>query len=304
MTKELHDNEAAVTRKIKYDKIWFQQAAHLLKQAKVTPGKVLDLACGNAEFSEIIRDQFNMQVTCVDYVSTYVENARAKGFESYQLNLEQDDLSKNALLPKYKEVFDLVVMLEAIEHIFDTSELLKFAHTLLKPGGAVLISTPNIGFIGYRLYSLVNGNVPYSEGHHVRFFDEKRLRTFLYLAGFDGINLQVANYVKYIPFRRICTARSHIPIFIGKGLAYLLAQTPIQYLLPRGLREAGLVVLAKRENIMSLALSWRRCEQTLAQVDEETRLNLIKRLKTGQKLGLMYEHPGLTSFTKSLQLPE
>ncbi len=304
MTKEQHDQEAAINRPIKHNKIWFQQAAKLLKQAQVCRCKTLDIACGNAEFSEIMRDQFKMEVTCVDYVDSYVESARAKGFETYKLNLEQDNLSNNVLLSKHKGAFDLVVMLEAIEHIFDTDELLKFVHTLLKPGGSVLISTPNISFIGYRLYSLVNGNVPYSEGHHVRFFDEKRLNAFLFLTGFDSANAQNANYVKFIPFGRICTQRSHIPMFFGKALAYLLAQTPVRYLLPRGLRHAGLVVLAKREDVEPLSLSWRRSKQMLEQVDEMRRRVLIKRLKLGQQLGFMHEHPGLNAFVESLELSD
>jgi len=186
MSKEIHDIEAAKIRPISYEKIWFRQAAHLLDQVQLKGGSVLDLCCGNAEFSEILRDQFEMQVSCVEYVSTYVENAQAKGFKAFKVDLEHDNLAQTPFFTNHREYFDLVVLLEAIEHIFDTNELLNFIHSVLKPGGYLLISTPNISFWGYRLYSLVSGNVPFAEGHHVRFFDEQLLREFLYLTGFAG----------------------------------------------------------------------------------------------------------------------
>lgn len=48
------------------------------------------------------------------------------------------------------ESFDAVVMLDVIEHVFQPSDLVAAVHALLRPGGALLMMTPNIRSLGAR----------------------------------------------------------------------------------------------------------------------------------------------------------
>jgi hypothetical protein len=43
----------------------------------------------------------------------------------------------------------------------------------------LLVNTPNIAFGGYRVYARLSGGRPFGDGHHVRFWDCRFLRTNL-----------------------------------------------------------------------------------------------------------------------------
>ena len=300
MAHELHDIEAAQIRPKNYNKAWFGRAASLIEEAQLRDLEVLELGSGNGEFAEIMRDRYGMRVTCADYIDSYVDQSRASGFEAYKVDLEAADLSHNALLPGFRGRYDLVVMLEAIDHIFDTDQLLVLVHTLLKPGGFVLITTPNIAYLGYRVYSLVNGNVPYAEGHHIRFFDERLLRQYLYYAGFDSVHPMTANGGRSSPLDRICTRRSHIPERAITMLWKVWWRRPFRWLVPKSQRSSGLGILCRREDLEPLGLSWQRCKQVIDTATQEMRELLVNHLKQADRLGFMDEHPRLRAYVHSI----
>ena len=49
------------------------------------------------------------------------------------------------------EHFDVVSLIEVLEHVLDPEDLLREASRLLRPGGALIATTPNIGSLNYRL---------------------------------------------------------------------------------------------------------------------------------------------------------
>jgi hypothetical protein len=61
---------------------------------------------------------------------------------------------------------------------------LKEAWRVLKPGGHLLITTPNFGYLHNRLHYLL-GQEPDNEGVHLRFFTGPRLRRLVEEAGFQ-----------------------------------------------------------------------------------------------------------------------
>jgi SAM-dependent methyltransferase len=148
----------------------------------------LDLCAGNAEFSEILRERFAMHVTCADYAPAHLERQRALGFDIVPVDLDGPHAEVDRAAAAHANAFELVVSLAAIEHVFNADNFLRFCHTILKPGGLLLLNTPNIAFIGYRLYSSLSGGRPFGEGHHVRFYDFRFLRTNLFLNGFGVID--------------------------------------------------------------------------------------------------------------------
>lgn len=190
MSKTEHDARVAELRGVitQYERPWYKSAAMLLQRRGLSGLRCLDLCAGNAEFSEILRDRFDMKVTCADYAPAHLKRQRELGFTTLPVDLDANTESVDATASKHAGVFDLVVSLATIEHVFDSDNLLRFAHTVLRREGMLLVNTPNIGFAGYRLYSCLSGNRPFGEGHHVRFWDYRFLRTNLFLNGFDGID--------------------------------------------------------------------------------------------------------------------
>ena len=292
MSKESHDQIAGVARacQARYDKIWYRKALELLNLSMRTDGlRVLELGSGNAEFAELLRNSAGALVTCVDYSDAAVEMAKQKGFPAFKLDLEKDPGADQ--IPG-KGSYDLVVMLEVIEHVFDTDALLQFSHAMLKTGGSLLITTPNMAFSGYRAYSMLNGNIPFGQGHHVAFFDEKRLKEFAFFNGFDTARAAKNHYRGNWPLERICTGRTHIPRWLGQCLSTLFTCGPLGV--------EGLVMLFAKEDVVPLGMSWERIKGIIGKCTPEQQDNCRSRLARARKYGFDAEHPWLAGAISQL----
>jgi SAM-dependent methyltransferase len=190
MSKAEHDARGAVLRAAARhaDRPWYRSAERVLERHRLHGLACLDLCAGNAEFSEILRERFAMRVTCADYAPAHLEHQRALGFDILRVDLDGATADVDRAAAARAGAFDLVVSLAAIEHVFDSDNFLRFCHIVLKPGGLLLLNTPNIAFVGYRLYAWLSGGRPFGEGHHVRFYDFRFLRTNLFLNGFGVID--------------------------------------------------------------------------------------------------------------------
>jgi SAM-dependent methyltransferase len=190
LSKEEQDAGVAVLRGARRhaDRPWYRSAASTLERHRLRGLTCLDLCAGNAEFSELLRDRFAMRVTCADYAPAHLEHQRSLGFDTLRVDLDGSATEVDRTAAASAGAFDIVVSLATIEHVFDSDSFLRFCHTVLKPGGLLLVNTPNIAFGGYRLFSRLSGGRPFGEGHHVRFFDFRFLRTNLFLNGFGVID--------------------------------------------------------------------------------------------------------------------
>jgi SAM-dependent methyltransferase len=97
-------------------------------------------------------------------------------------------------LPCTGATFDVVVAGELIEHVLDTEKLVSEIFRTLKPGGEIVLSTPNTSFWRNFLQLLLKQNpfwVDWKNGQegHVRYFSPVTLRTLLEDAGFDNVRL-------------------------------------------------------------------------------------------------------------------
>ncbi|MEM2512589.1 MAG: class I SAM-dependent methyltransferase, partial [Ignisphaera sp.] len=109
------------------------------------------------------------EVYGVDIDEQAVALARKRGIEAYIADLSKDSL------PFPNEFFDLVLSLEVIEHLANPDNMLKEAYRVLRKGGYLLISTPNLGWwinravllLGYQPY-LTNCSLYYDVGKFLR----------------------------------------------------------------------------------------------------------------------------------------
>lgn len=88
-------------------------------------------------------------------------------------------------------VFDCISFLDVLEHLVNPLEALLHASLLLKPGGHVLISVPNVGHWSV-VQDLLQGRFDYLPvgilcNTHVRFFTEPTLRQLLGDAGLEVV---------------------------------------------------------------------------------------------------------------------
>ncbi len=76
------------------------------------------------------------------------------------------------------EKFDYLILGDVLEHLYDPWEILEKLKSLLKPGGIVIISVPNIRFIQTFVRIFLKGSFKYDsfglfDKTHIRFFCKK-----------------------------------------------------------------------------------------------------------------------------------
>lgn len=110
------------------------------------PGKVLDVPAGEGALAQRIK-ALGHDVTCCDlYPHIFkLDNVEIKG----------GDLDKT--LPYDDESFDHIVCVEGLEHIENPANAIREFARLLKPGGRLIISVPNIMNVEERLKWLFFG---------------------------------------------------------------------------------------------------------------------------------------------------
>lgn len=142
-------------------------------------GRVLDVGCYIGTVGELVMKQGN-EVYGIDAFADGVEIAKRRGIKAVQGSVD-------AALPFDDEFFDAVYSMDVIEHIVDTDLYINEMVRVLKPGGSLVITTPNIASLGRRLYLLLGLN-PFLEASltfpawvsgHVRFFTMSLLADYL-----------------------------------------------------------------------------------------------------------------------------
>ena len=160
--------------------------------------KALDIACSYGILTERIAGKGN-DVIGIDTDRRALALLKKKGLKGIYGTAEN--------LPFKAGSFDLVVAGEIIEHIRQPQKFMDEARRVLRKGGELIISTPNIASLSNRLRRSLGMRlnvVEYGGEHdvgHVSFFDRERLLKLLERNGFELEELR-ANYV-YVPVLRL-----------------------------------------------------------------------------------------------------
>ena len=89
--------------------------------------------------------------------------------------------------------FDVIVFADVLEHLFDPGDLLVIARSMLRPGGFVLASIPNVGHWTIRR-SVLRGRFDYApfglmDATHIRWFTAASVQRLFTAAGYSRIDL-------------------------------------------------------------------------------------------------------------------
>jgi len=112
------------------------------------PGEALDIRSGNGELVGAIRARFGLRTSACDYTDTLMKDSTQR-VDVVDLNADK--------LPYLDGRFCLVTCIETIEYLEQTRPLLREIFRVLEPGGAAVISTPNILNLPSRLRYLTTG---------------------------------------------------------------------------------------------------------------------------------------------------
>lgn len=160
-----------------------QRKEYLLKE--IGRGKrVLDVGCLGGQLSRLILEAGN-EVWGVEINPVAAEAAQSRGIRVKVADAEQG-------LPFEDESFDVVHAGEVIEHLYDTKAFLAECRRVLKRGGVVIFTTPNLNSLENRLRVVTGGYLSmtgaYPEDHygsHVRVFNVDKIRELCAQTGFE-----------------------------------------------------------------------------------------------------------------------
>jgi SAM-dependent methyltransferase len=102
--------------------------------------------------------------------------------------------------------FDVVIMSEVIEHLPTPDLTLHAVHRLLRPGGALYLTTPNFGSLSRRI--LLDRWRAIDLPGHLSYFDRRSLKASLVRAGFSRVRIWSEGLN---PYELLCAMRwTHI----------------------------------------------------------------------------------------------
>ncbi len=164
-------------------------------------GRLLDIGCSNGSF---------------------LHTARATGWEVFGIELEKSswEIAKRHDLDVYNgelldrafpdNYFVAITMWQVIEHLADPRALLAEIHRILRPGGILAVSTPNIRSIGWYLlrenWGVIEPKV------HLNLFTPRSLELLLRATGFkkaliEAIDIKPATVQQFLGNFRASKAR-------------------------------------------------------------------------------------------------
>lgn len=156
------------------------------------PESILDLGCGQGRcMAELAADFPSARLTGADVSHVGLELARKRFPAAEYLELGDD-----GIVPAPDSSFDLITMVDVIEHVVDAGSESRALHRLLRPGGWAIITTPcaNRGSIAWLFNLLTSGFETTPDGYgrfatdepaHLRRLRSRDARTMLRAAGLE-----------------------------------------------------------------------------------------------------------------------
>jgi methionine biosynthesis protein MetW len=202
-----------------YDHYWDQrgklETVHLrwkLAADLIEPGSsVLDVGCGSGEFLTYLAslEKPDMQLAGVDFSPRAVEMTREVGFDAECVDLVEGSISGT---------YDYVTCFEVLEHIAEAEVALQTLRGAFRK--QLLVSVPNIGYLGCRLRLALFGRFPTTTcvmhiKEHIRHWTPKDFEEWVAHFGLRVVDALPQSPVFGTPWRRF-------PGLFSAGLLYVL----------------------------------------------------------------------------------
>jgi SAM-dependent methyltransferase len=183
-----------------------QRQARMLAEVlreKPAPALIVDVGCGDGLATSVAASiSPGHRFVGVDWSADALRQARTRGLTLVRAGVEGHGL------PLAATSADVVIMSELIEHLVDTDSALEEAWRVLKPGGSLLLSTPNLaawynrGLLAFGVQPIfsevslrgVFGRPGSQVAGHLHMFTKRALTGLLAARGFGSISVAGARY--------------------------------------------------------------------------------------------------------------
>lgn len=174
-------------------------------------GTILDVGASIGTFLNIARNR-GWRGIGIEPNPVAVKKARAK-----QLTVIQGFFTNDSIIQLQKQnngqLFDAIHLGDVIEHVFDPISFLRLSYQLLKPGGYLVMVTPDIDTLLARKYQI-------KPKEHLIYFNKTSIQKALAASGFEKVIIK-----QQAKFRDIAK--------IGRGTVYLDPLSKVIYFIAK-----------------------------------------------------------------------
>lgn len=151
----------------------YARRLRLLKKYLKTDSKVMDYGCAAGDFVKYAEKEFDISGCDISCDAINLARKRYRNSRFYM----PDDLFNT------KEQFDAFCLWDVIEHVQDPNDLVNKLTPLLKGGGYIILSTPDIGAI---FAKITKTKWPFmTPPEHLSFFSKQSIFYFAKINGYD-----------------------------------------------------------------------------------------------------------------------
>jgi SAM-dependent methyltransferase len=215
--------------------VWFskevgREVIHFAKKYVRVKGKVLDYGVGKGHLAAYLMEDREVNLYACDFSDETVKNNNNQ-FQQLA-NFEGCSLVKGFPTDYPENLFDVVFLVEAIEHLTDDYLLptLSEIRRMLKPGGSVVITTPNDENLERQHVVCPDCGCVFHRVQHVRSFNSDQLSSLMNSFRFDQLFCGGLNFSDLGNRRTLKSVRNLLRTIIGSDykhphLAYIGKKT-------------------------------------------------------------------------------
>lgn len=165
---------------------------------------LLDVGCASGDFADLVSRTHAIEIHGMEYDVESLKVASSKGLFTRLARINLNDFNEDEF-QEYKNYFDVITLLDVLEHTIDPAKSLGKIMKFLKRGGKIIVSVPNISH-GSIKENLLNDKFEYTDtgildDTHLRFFTGKTLAGFFAKMGLEIINRELKlEDVEFLPF--------------------------------------------------------------------------------------------------------
>jgi SAM-dependent methyltransferase len=150
--------------------------------------RLLDVGAGNGYFVFLAQHEFGMEADGVEVSNAEIEFAR----KEFGVRLHK------AALHELPRSYDVVSSLNVLEHVKDPTDLLRDMTNRVRPGGLLVLTTPNPACIHRRLRGLKRWAM-IDPPHHINLFPRAALEELIRGVGFSVLAYEtVSTYIRFV----------------------------------------------------------------------------------------------------------
>lgn len=151
-----------------------QRLLDLCERYAIPRGTLVEVGAGFGTFCEELRAREAFErIVAIEPTPDLAATCRQRGVEVIQRRVEEAGLDESA---------DVVASFEVIEHLFAPMEFVDACRTMLRPGGLLMLTCPNVR--GFDIDVLGAGS-PAVDAEHLNYFHPESLGALLARGGFE-----------------------------------------------------------------------------------------------------------------------